>query len=350
VASTARLRVGLVGAGYIAGFAHLPVLSRLPEARVVALCDEHVEKARRLAQRFAIPRAYSDLEEMLRREDLDLVDVCVPPHCHRDALMMVVGEGLPCLVEKPLTVTTADADAVIALAQQKGCGLYVLHTFSALPGITTAKALLTGGAIGRILGVDMKYLVPLEPRHLDPAHWCHGLPGDYFSEAGPHLAMLLVEFLGGVRRVQVLAAKLSSHPQIHLDEIRIIAEAEGGLGSITCSLNNPARRFTVDIMGTGGALHVDGNSQAVVRYGPVASSRDAWGRGLAATREILSRTTALGGTALGVLLGRYPLEIYGHRYLIQRSLRALLGQEAYPIASADAREAVRLLEMAFAQI
>ena len=159
--------------------------------------------------------------------------------------------------------------------------------------------------------------------------------------------MLLVEFLGPIREVKAMAAKLTSLSQVRLDELRILARSDSALGSITCSLNCPSRLLTLDILGTGGALHVDGNSQAVVRYGRLDSSMNAWARGLAATMDILTRATALAGTAAGVLTGRYQLETYGHRYLIQCCLGALRGEEKYPVDLEKAREAVRLLELAF---
>ena len=347
---TVPLRVGVVGAGYIANFAHLPTFARLEEGQVVALCDEDTAKAEELAARFGVSGVYGSLQAMLRREELDVVDICVPPHRHEEALVTALRAGLPCLVEKPLTTTTAEADAVLALAREQGCPVYVLHSFSALPGIRRAKALLQQGAVGHVRGMDIRYFVPLEARHGEASHWCHRLPGDYFSEAGPHLAMLLVEFLGAVRAVQTMTAKRSNHPYVRIDEVRLIVEAKGGLGTISCSFNCPARLLTVDIFGTEGALHVDGNYQAVVRYGPIASSQDAFARGLAAAKEIGTRALALTGTAVGVLLGRYEVETYGHRYLIQRALRALLGQGEYPVDLENAREAVRLLELAFADM
>lgn len=261
--------------------------------------------------------------------------------------MKALGKGLPCLVEKPLTVATADADAVIALAREKGLSLHVIHNYSAIPAVLRAKALVAEGVIGRVVGVHINYLAPSAPRHLDPEHWCHSLPGDYFSEVGPHLTMLLVEFLGPVCGVESVVTKASSHPSVRVDELRLIARAQEGLGTITCSLNCPSRIMTLDIWGTGGAIHVNGDYQAVVRRGPIDSSMNAWARGLTGAKDIMARTTALAWTSANVLARRYAPETQGHRYLIQRSLRSLLGKGTYPIDTSLAREAVKVLEGAF---
>lgn len=347
---SAAVRVGLVGAGHIARFAHLPSLCRLPQATVSAICDEELEQARQAALDFGIPRTYSSLEKMLARERLDLVDICLPPHLHRDALVMALEQKVNCLVEKPLTMTTDDADTVMALAREKGVNLHVIHNYSVIPAVLKAKALVAKGAIGRVVGVHINYFVPFAPRHLDPEHWCHSLPGDYFSEVGPHLALLLVEFLGPVDGVESVVAKVSSEPTVRFDELRVIAQTRQGLGTIACSLNCPSRILTLDIVGTQGALHVNGDYQAVVHHGAIDTSMNAWGRGAAGAKDIVARAAALAWTSANVLTGRYALEIMGHRYLIEKSLRSLLGRGTYPIDTGLAREAVRLLELAFGEI
>jgi predicted dehydrogenase len=287
---------------------------------------------------------------MLGREELDLVDICVPPDRHRDVLVRVLEKDFPCLVEKPLTITTVDADAVIGVANSRRVPLFVIFNYSFIPGIMKAKKLVAKGAVGEVVSVHVNHGVPWPPRHLKPDHWCHNLPGDYFSELGPHLAMLLMEFLGPAQEVKALALKRTNLPHVRMDELHILARCGGAAGSISCSLNCPSRLLTVDILGTEGALHVDGNSQAVVRYGPLDSSMNAWARGMAAARDISTRATALAGTAAGVLSGQYQVETYGHRYLIQRCLRALRGQQEYPVDVGKARETVRLLELAFAEV
>ncbi len=345
-----RISVGILGAGYIANFAHLPALSQLREASVIAICDEDLAKAQSAAEQFGIPNVYSSLEEMLSNGHLDLVDICLPPDKHKDALVKTLEHRVNCLVEKPLTVITADADAVISLAQENGEAVYVTHNYSAVPAVLRAKELVAGGAIGQIVGVHINHFVRPMPRYLDPNHWCHNLPGEYFSDLAPHLAMLLVEFLGPVSKVEAVAMKLSPDSPLRLDELRVIAQTPKAIGTINCSLNCPSVTLTMDIVGTQGAIHVSGDYQAVVHYRPTSSEMSAWARGLVGVRDILARTSALARTSGNVLIRRYTPVTQGHRYLIQRCLWALQGKGNYPIDTSQAREAVRLLEMAFQQI
>ncbi len=345
-----KISVGVVGAGYIANFAHLPPLSRLHEANLTAICDQDIIRAQKVAKQFSIPKVYSNLEEMLSNERLDLVDICLPPQKHKDALLKALEHGLNCLVEKPLTVTTADADTVISTARENKVNVYVIHNYSVVPAVLKAKTMVAKGVIGEVTGVHINQFVLAHERYFEPNHWCHSLPGEYFSDLAPHLAMLLVEFLGPVNKVETIVAKVSSNSPLRLDELRIIAQTPKALGTIACSLNCPSFIFTMDIVGTQGAIHLSGDYQAVVYCRPVGHYMSAWARGLVGVRDILTRTAALARTSAGVLVGKYAPLTMGHSYLIQRCLWALQGKGNYPIDTSKTREAVRLLEMAFQEI
>jgi predicted dehydrogenase len=344
---TERISVGVAGAGYIANFAHLPILSNSRDVDLKAICDIDLRKAHSAAQRFRIPQVYESLTEMLSNDSFDLVDICLPPASHYDAIMKVLDHGVNCLVEKPLTVKTTDADAVISYADRKRLKIYVIHNYSALPAVLKAKKLVAEGAIGRVRGAHVNHLNVFMDRHLNGQHWVHSLAGDYFAEVGPHLAMLLVEFIGSVDEAFVIAIKTSNYDSIKLDEYGIVARSNGAVGTISCSENCPSRVLTIDIWGTEGCLQVNADYQAVVRRGSLNSSMNTWGRGRAAVNDIYSRCIALLSTSLRVLTGRYSAETVGHCYLIAQAIKDMKGEGHYPIQTRDAREAVRLLELVF---
>lgn len=345
------MKVGLVGCGYIAGRVHLPILVSLTEGQVVAVCDQDEERAEATARRFDIPRAYGEVGEMMARENLDIVDVCTPADAHYPVVRDVLEGGAHCLVEKPLTTTLADADAVIQAAEEKDLRLYVIHNISAvMPSIGRAREMVASGALGDLLGVDLKYLVPAERRHLTPDHWLHRLPGDIVAEMMPHMLMLLLEFLEDVREVKVSAAKRSTSSFVSVDEIRVILEAGNALGTLTISFNCPSRRVCMDIFGTRMSVYVDADSQAVVTYPPHPGTEMVLYRGWRAVREILQRSACLVGTGAGVLLGRYAALTHGHQLLLRQALRSARGDGRYPVELGRARDVVRLFEMISEQL
>ena len=88
----------------------------------------------------------------------------------------------------------------------------------------------------------------------------------------------------------------------------------------------------------------------MIFYPPLKSSRKILARGMIALKDIMTRVSTLSSTTVNVLIGRYTAELYGHRYLLRKSLQALRGVDKYPFTLEQAREAVRLLEMAFKEV
>jgi predicted dehydrogenase len=76
------IRLGLVGAGAIAQLAHLPVLSKIRGAKLVAICDNDGPKAGALAQRLGVPDIFTDIDELLDSDELDAVVIATPNHLH----------------------------------------------------------------------------------------------------------------------------------------------------------------------------------------------------------------------------------------------------------------------------
>jgi predicted dehydrogenase len=77
-----KVRVGVLGAGAWARFAHLPGYKRDPRCELVAIADPVVERAREFAAEFDIPHVYDSHEALIARDDLHLIDVCTPSATH----------------------------------------------------------------------------------------------------------------------------------------------------------------------------------------------------------------------------------------------------------------------------
>jgi len=117
----ARLRLGIVGGGLITQVAHLPVLARLGERfRVEALAEPSGRIRDALQARWRIARTFADHRDLLGRADLDAVLVCSPNATHAPVVLDALAAGLDVLVEKPLCLAPADADAIVASARRHG--------------------------------------------------------------------------------------------------------------------------------------------------------------------------------------------------------------------------------------
>ena len=85
-------RIGLIGAGAIAQTAHLPVLSKMRGAELVAICDNDRAKARALADRFDVPDTFTDIEDLLTDENVDAVVIATPNHLHEPHVLRALAQ------------------------------------------------------------------------------------------------------------------------------------------------------------------------------------------------------------------------------------------------------------------
>src|SRR5262245_53903193 len=142
------LRVGVLGAGAWANFAHLPGFTRDRRCEVVAIADPQTALAREAAQRFGIPAAGADHREVIERGDIDLVDVCTPSHTHFELACAALEAGKHVLCEKPVAYDYRETLRAAALAKEKGVKTKLGFTFRYSPAMQYVKSLIDDGFIG----------------------------------------------------------------------------------------------------------------------------------------------------------------------------------------------------------
>lgn len=109
-----KLKVGIVGCGFIAEKRHIPNFLRLKKNIVLqTVCDKNEVLARETAKKYSIPKAYCDLSEMLSKEKLDLIDICTPPQIHASLAVGAMEHGCHALLKKPMALKTSDCDQMI---------------------------------------------------------------------------------------------------------------------------------------------------------------------------------------------------------------------------------------------
>ena len=151
--STGTIRMGMVGAGWIAQD-HKRVLAALPQAELVAVCDLDAERAEALAGGTGA-RTYQDWRDLLDQEDLGAVIVCVPPQAHREPTVAALRRGLPVYLEKPIARTAEDAAEIVAAAKSSGTVCAVGYQWHALDLLDDLPPLLAGQQIGLLLGTSI---------------------------------------------------------------------------------------------------------------------------------------------------------------------------------------------------
>ena len=182
------LRAGILGAGTIAtsssGF--LPGMTLFPDlVTTVAIADPVLERAQAVATAHAIPKAYSSLEAMLERSDIDLVVNLTPIPLHTASSRTILQAGKHMVIEKPLAATMAEADELIDLAREKHLKYVVAPPNMLYFNRLEAKRLLAENAIGKVAFARVR------GSHGGPASGAWPLDPSWFYQkgSGPMLDM-----------------------------------------------------------------------------------------------------------------------------------------------------------------
>jgi hypothetical protein len=151
-----KLRVAVVGLGHRAR-AHVPLLQIMSDKfEVVALCDANAEQARRAGEEYGA-RWYSDLGTMLKEEELDIVDIVLPPDAHHVAAVMAAEHGVNIMCETPITISRPLADAMIEAAERNGVKLEVAEQVYRWPEEQLKHKIIKSGIIGETLRVYCRF-------------------------------------------------------------------------------------------------------------------------------------------------------------------------------------------------
>jgi predicted dehydrogenase len=148
-----QLRIAVIGAGYWG-----PNLARnfsaSPDWQLVAICDLDRERAEGLAARVGGVDVHTDVDELLRRDDLDAVAIATPARTHHGLAIKALAAGKHVMVEKPLADAGHRGRAMVDTASASGLVLMADHTYCYTPAVLKIRELIEEGALGDILFVD----------------------------------------------------------------------------------------------------------------------------------------------------------------------------------------------------
>jgi predicted dehydrogenase len=217
------VRVGVIGAGWWATFAHLPAIQSHPDAKLVAVQSRERAKAERIARDFGAQHACTGVEELLAIPELDAVIVASTPNAHFVQAKAALESGRHVLIEKPMTFTAAEAHELVELAALKKLQLLISCPWHFTAHGIEARRLIQSGALGEIKMISVLMTNPIHkllrgintsPTHgmakvyVEPRHGSYNDPaiaggGQIYCQVS-HAAAYLT-FLTGLRPSEVFA-------------------------------------------------------------------------------------------------------------------------------------------------
>lgn len=273
-----RIKCGVVGAGWWATFAHIPALLRHPDAELIAIQNNKQAEAQKIADDFHIPIACTTVSELLAVEGLSAVVVSSSPHLHYANAAAALTAGKHVLIEKPMTLTTVEAMALVKTAQDQGLQFLISCPWHYTSHAVEAQQLVRNGDLGAIRMISVLMTNPirdlLRGEDTQPTHTANGVPymhpragtysdpklaggGQIYTQVS-HAAAYLT-FLTGAWPTEVFArfhndgAVLDIYDALDLrmDDSSIVTIASTGATSLG------RKDFEVRVFGTKGMLFQD---------------------------------------------------------------------------------------------
>lgn len=147
------LKVGVLGVGGISG-AHIPAWQGMEDIEIVGICDVRPEQMEPYPQY----RHYTDFEDMLAAEDLDIVDICLPTYLHVEYSMKALNLGINVVCEKPISMDKADVARVYAAAERNNVKFMVAQVIRFFPEYVYLKECYDSKKYGKLMSGTMQRL------------------------------------------------------------------------------------------------------------------------------------------------------------------------------------------------
>ncbi|MFD2093197.1 Gfo/Idh/MocA family protein [Blastococcus deserti] len=230
MASSNPIRVAVVGAGDIARQAHLPAWATRTDARVDVLVDRNIERARGMAQEFGVPRVESSLGAV--SEQVDAVDLCVPPDLHCTLTLEALEAGLHVLVEKPVATDPRDAVRMQRAAERADRTVMVAENWLFSSARRIAERTIDDLGLGRPFLVKAWHesALYIAEEGLVPA-WtfsAESAGAGYLMQAGIHTFSLLEAMLGPVERITAATDRAAPPGKAPMDSTTVVSAELAG--------------------------------------------------------------------------------------------------------------------------
>jgi predicted dehydrogenase len=272
------LEVAIIGCGKIAD-SHAAQIQRIEGCRIAGVCDSEILLARQLAERFGVARCFADAEELLDACRPDVVHITTPPLSHLPLGKLCLEAGCHVYIEKPFTLNAAEAEMVIALADEKGLKITAGHNAQFTHAARRIRRLIHDGYLGGPpVHMESTWCYDLtNPSYAravlgDKRHWLRGLPGKLLQNIVSHGIARLAEFLPG-EAVQVSTLGFTS-PMLRslkeddiVDELRTIITDGDRTAYFTFSSQMRPSRHDFRVYGPRNSLVMDEDQQTVIKLG-----------------------------------------------------------------------------------
>ncbi|GIK41973.1 MAG: oxidoreductase [Chloroflexota bacterium] len=251
-----KIRCGVIGLGWF-GEHHVDALQQLPMAEVTAVCTRRSERVKEVAEKYQVPKSYTNYQDLLADPEIDMVTVVTHVGDHVQPTVDALQAGKHVFLEKPMADSVEACDQIIAAVEQSDKCFMVGHICRFDTVYALAKEEIDAGQIGQILTMHARRNLAswITESHL---HKISALFGD-----GVH-DLDLMFWYSGAKPKTVYAQSLNTRPHLPNDDLgwamfRLDSGAIAVIENVWCLPENVpfAIHAQMEIVGTEGAIYID---------------------------------------------------------------------------------------------
>ncbi len=326
---------GVIGCGMISGF-HSKAIADLPQAKLSACFDMHAPAAERLAQETGC-RPYSDLDQFLADDAVDIVTICTPSGAHMEPAVAAANAGKHVIVEKPLEVTLERCDQIIAACEKNHVKLATIFPSRFHESSRLLKQAVDEGRFGRLTLGDAYVKWFRTQEYYDSGAWRGTWKldgGGALMNQAIHSVDLLAWLMGPVKEISARCATLA-HERIEVEDVATatLCFENGALGVIEATTAAfPGYLKRIELHGSQGSAVLE--EEDIVKW-DFARETD---EDQQLKQRMAGRTKTGGGAADPSAIGHH-----GHALLFEDFLRALETDSAPAIDGRQGRMSVEII-------
>ena len=264
-----QIGFGIIGGGMIGPY-HAEAIRMIPEAKLVAVATSREDTARRFAEKVQVDSWYTDYRELLKRDDIQVVNICTPPYLHEEMVLAAAEAGKHVLVEKPIAINLRQADTMIDACEKAGVKLGVIFQYRFSEAAQKLKKAVETLLFGRLFLGDVYVKWFRTGEYYQSASW-RGLwskeGGGALINQSIHAIDLLQWFMGPVEWVEGVCQTV--HHRIEVEDLglALIRFQSGAVGVIEGSTAlYPGFPQRIELHGEKGSAILEGDRIAFWKF------------------------------------------------------------------------------------
>jgi predicted dehydrogenase len=307
----------------------MPGYQVVKRAQLVAVADTNLQRAEWLAKRFGIKDVYADPREIIERQDIDAVDICLPGFLHKQFIIAAADAGKHVFCEKPMAISVAEANEIVDKVNSSGIRLMIGYNQRFERPFIKMKEILDKGLLGSLLTIDITYVrCGSSERYLPPSWRADPAKGGgALLDLACHKIDLLRWFAGEIKSVGAMKSHYLG-AEAEDTGVVVLTFQSGALGLLNTSLACSSPYGELDF------AHIYG-SEGTTRY----SSE------LKQAIQVYVKGALLGRTSKFVTLN-LPSKKSTYTLELEAFYDAIINNQTPPITPHDGRNVLQVIEAA----